>query len=77
MKEVSARKFMVWVFSTTYCLIMVGCTIALLKKIIATDTYIALLATFSLIVKGIAEDYFGREDRKQNGKEGGNGQKTS
>ena len=60
----SARKFMVIVFSSTYCLVIFGLTIALLKELVKVDTYIACLATFALIVREITNAYFTREDRK-------------
>ena len=63
-KEMSARKYMAIVFSTTYCLIMAGLTIALLINLIRLDTYIACLASFVLIVREISEAYFKREDRQ-------------
>jgi hypothetical protein len=63
-KEISARKYMTIIFSTTYCLIMFGLTIALLIKLIRLDTYIACLASFVLIVREISEAYFKREDRQ-------------
>ena len=63
-KELSARKYMTIIFSTTYCLIMFGLTIALLIKLIRLDTYIACLASFVLIVREISEAYFKREDRQ-------------
>ena len=63
-EPVSARKFMVIVYTTTYCIIMIGITVAFVKKIIIPETYIALLGGFALIAKEIANDYFDR-DRTQ------------
>ena len=40
---------------------MVLLTVAVLKKIIAIDTYVALLGAFALVVKEIANDYFSKE----------------
>ena len=61
----SARFLMAILFSVTYCIIMIACTIALLKKIITVETYIALLGAFALVVREIVSDYFERKDRKQ------------
>jgi uncharacterized integral membrane protein len=72
MKELSARKYMVIVFSTTYCIIMIGITIALLKKILLVETYIATVAGFTYVIREIADKYFARQDRV-NGKEAQNG----
>ena len=66
-KLLSGRYYMTIIFTSSYCLIMIGLTIALLKKLINTDTYIALLATFTLVVRQIADDYFKRTDRKNGG----------
>ena len=63
-KFTSARFLMAILFSTTYCLVILGCTVALLLKILAVETYVALVGAFALIVREIASDYFGREDRK-------------
>ena len=61
-KLFSGRYYLTIAFSTTYCLIMTGLTIALLKKIIVVETYVALLGAFALIVREIADDYF-KQDR--------------
>ena len=68
-KLLSGRYYLTIIFSTSYCFIMIGLTIALLKRLINTETYIALLGAFILVVREIADDYFKREDRTQNGKE--------
>ena len=60
----SARFLMAILFSTTYCLVMVACTIALLMKIITVETYVALLGAFALVVREIVSDYFERKDKK-------------
>jgi len=67
----SARFLMSVLFSGTYCLIMLGCTYALIKKIITVETYVALVGAFALVVREIVNDYFERKDRKpeENGKE--------
>ena len=65
-KLLSGRYYLTIAFSTTYCLIMLGLTIALLKKIIVVETYVALLGAFALIVREIAGDYFSRNDRQTN-----------
>ena len=68
MKEpISARKFMAICFSIVYCAIMLILTFAFAKKLVAVETYLALLGTFALIVKEIANDYFDRSDRVTNG----------
>lgn len=66
-KDLSARKFMAVWFSIIYGIIMVILTIAFAKKLVAVETYLALLGTFALIVKEIANDYFDRSDRVTNG----------
>ncbi len=66
-KEFSARKFMAVFFTITYCSVIIGITIALLKGKLAVETYVALLASFVLIVREITDAYFKREDRITNG----------
>ena len=66
-KDLSARKFMAIWYSIMYGIIMVGITIAFVKKLIIPETYIALLGGFALIAKEIANDYFDRNDRITNG----------
>ena len=63
LKEISARKVMAIMFSITYCLIMMACTIALLKKTVTVETYVALLGAFALVVREIISAYFERKDR--------------
>ena len=65
----SARFLMAILFSATYCIIMIACTIALLKKIITVETYVALLGAFALVVREIADDYFKRDRKSENGGE--------
>ena len=65
--ELSARKFMAIWYSVIYGIIMVGITIAFVKKIIIPETYIALLGGFALIAKEIANDYFDKKDNITNG----------
>ena len=67
-KILSARFLMAVLFSTTYCAVIFLCTLCMLKKILAVETGIALIAAFALIVREIADDYFNRNDRGQNGK---------
>ena len=69
-KILSARFLMAILFTSTYCLIIAGCTYAMIKKVIMVETGVALIAAFALVVREIASDYFGREDRKpeDNGK---------
>jgi hypothetical protein len=38
------------------------------KKIISVETGVALIASFALIVREIADDYFKRDDRTKEGK---------
>ena len=66
-KIFSARFLMAVIFTISYCLIEFGCVYITYKKIMSVDVFIAQLATFTVIVKGIAEDYFGRDDRGGNG----------
>jgi len=66
-KETSARKFMVYVFSVTYCLGHIGNTILAIIGKISVEVYIALWGSFTPMMILIAEWYFKREDRKVNG----------
>ena len=66
-KILSARFLMAILFSVTYCLVVVLCTYCMLKKILAVETGVAVIAAFALVVREIADDYFKREDRTQNG----------
>lgn len=61
----SARFIMSVMFSAAYCIIMLGCTAALIMKLLSVETYIALLGTFALIVREITDAYFNRDDRQQ------------
>ena len=63
----SARFLMAILFSVSYCVIMVACTVALLRKVIPVETYVALLGAFALIVREIISDYFKRDRSKENG----------
>jgi 1,4-dihydroxy-2-naphthoate octaprenyltransferase len=63
-KEFSARKFMAVFFSAVYGIIMIVLTYAFTLKLINTETYIALLGAFALIVKEIVNDYFDRDRTK-------------
>jgi hypothetical protein len=60
-----ARYFMTVVFSSTYCIVMLGCTLALFFAKLQVETYIALIGGFALVVKEIANDYFDRNDRSK------------
>lgn len=62
-KLLSARFLMAIFFSMTYCIMMGIVTVALLRKILSVETYVALVAAFALIVRQIADDYFNRDDR--------------
>jgi hypothetical protein len=64
-KLFSAQFLMAVLFTSTYCLIMLGCTYAMIKGKVGTETYIALLATFALIVREIADAYFKRNRKKE------------
>ncbi len=61
----SIRKFMALIFSVTYCMVILACTVALFKKIITVETYLALIGTFVLIVREITDAYYKRSDRNQ------------
>ena len=65
-KELSARKFMVIGFTTTYCLLNIGNLALAVTGKIAVETYLALWAGFSPLMILIAEWYFKREDRSIN-----------
>jgi len=60
-----ARYVMAIMFAGTYCLIMVLCTLALWQKVLTVTEYVAILATFAVIVKGVADAYFSRQDRSK------------
>ena len=65
MKEkMSGRFYMTVCFTTTYCLIMLGVTLALIMKLVQMETYIALVGGFALVVKEIAEKYFNKKEVK-------------
>ena len=67
-KILSARFLMAILFSVTYCGVILLCTYAMIKKVLAVETGIALIGAFALVVREIADDYFKREDRaKENG----------
>ena len=67
-----ARFLMAILFSATYCIIILLCSIALLKKILAVETYVALLGAFALVVREIVSDYFKRKRPEENGGQGRN-----
>jgi len=60
-----ARYIMTILFSSTYCLVILGCTVALLIGYMAVETFIAVLGAFALVVREIASSYFSRTDRGQ------------
>jgi energy-converting hydrogenase Eha subunit A len=60
MKGISARYIMAVLFSITYCIIMALLTIAVMKKVVGVDTYVAVLGAFALVVREIVSDYFQR-----------------
>jgi len=62
-KITSARFLMTVAFSLTYCLIMLYITKAMVNKTITVETYVAILASFVIIVREITDAYFKREDR--------------
>jgi len=62
-KLFSGRWVMTVSFTITYCVVILLCTYAMLKKILAVETAVALIAGFALIVREIAIDYFNRDDR--------------
>ncbi len=63
-KEQSARKFMVYCFSITYCLGHFGNVVLAFMGKISVETYIALWSGFTPLMLLIAEWYFKREDRQ-------------
>lgn len=66
-QELSARKFMVYCFSITYCGgHLANAFLAIIGKI-SVEVYIALWSGFTPMMILIAEWYFKREDRTQNG----------
>lgn len=67
----SARFLMAVTFSSTYCLVILACTAALILKIVTVETYVALVGAFALVVREIVSDYFERKDRKPEDTNGG------
>jgi uncharacterized membrane protein (DUF485 family) len=63
----SARFLMAILFSVTYCGVILLCTYAMVKKVIAVETGIALIAAFALVVREIVSDYFRRNRPEENG----------
>lgn len=61
----SARFLMAIMFSGSYCIVVLACTVALLMKILSVETYVAVLGAFALVVREIAAAYFDRNDRQQ------------
>ena len=59
----SARFIMAVMFSGVYCIVILACTIALIQKTLAVETYVALVGAFALVVREIVSDYFDRKDR--------------
>jgi hypothetical protein len=70
-KVFSARFLMTIFFTFTYCLIEMGCVYLAFKKIMSIEVFIAQLATFTVIVREIAEWYFKRDDRAKEGDRNG------
>ncbi len=69
-KITSGRFIMTIAFSLTYCLIMVGSVIMVIKKIINIEVFLGLFSGFTAILMTIKDSYFFRSDRhKDNGKE--------
>lgn len=66
-KLLSGRYFQSVIFSTTYCICIVGSLILAIKKIISVEVFLALFAGFTPMVILINEWYFKREDRAKNG----------
>lgn len=62
-KLTSARFWMTILFSVTYCLVIGSVTYAMISKTVTVETYVALLASFVLIVREITDSYFKRTDR--------------
>jgi hypothetical protein len=66
-KELSARKFMVFAFTLTYCLGQIGNAILAIIGKISVEVFIALWGGFTPMMILIAEWYFKRDDRKIGG----------
>lgn len=64
-QSMSGRKYMTYVFSTTYCGAIAGSIILVIMGKMTVETFLALLAGFTSITVLIAEWYFLREDRKK------------
>ena len=62
--KTSARYAMVIMFSASFCIAVLACTVALFMKLINIEAYLAVLSPFILVVREMASAYFNREDRK-------------
>jgi hypothetical protein len=66
-KDISARKFMVVMFTMTYCLLHIANAMLAVLNYIKVETYLALWGSFTPVMLLIAEWYFKRDDRKKEG----------
>ena len=63
-KLLSGRYYQTVVFTTTYCLVILGLCVMTIRKIIDAATFLGVFAGFTTMVVLINEWYFKREDRK-------------
>ena len=63
----SARFIMTILFSFSYCVVIIMCTHAMIIKVLAVETGVALIGAFAIIVREIANDYFQRKRPEENG----------
>lgn len=65
MKELSGRKFILMTIISTYCIILVGLMVAMLKKVIEPTVFLGTLVGFAALASQICDWYFRREDREK------------
>jgi len=61
----SGRKYITIAMTTTYCLVVIGLTIATMKKVVSVEVLLGVLGGFALAFGLMNEWYFKRDDRKK------------
>lgn len=72
MLEMSGRKYMVFAFTTTYCLSIIGFAVLAILRVTPIEVFLGIFAGFTPMVALINDWYFKREDRGTTKKEGNN-----
>lgn len=70
-KLLSGRLIMVIIFSATYCLVIIGCVILAMMKLMSIEAFLGIFSGFSAIMLLIAKSYYERQDREKTTNEGG------